>query len=530
MPEGGVKTPVSPTLVQRIVNGARTTIAGLNPNTWFSPQQPLVPVPPPDSGVLGRLWDYQPGYNLNIAPRPYEGGQQLYALLRELAEVDIVRLMIETRKDQLDAMPWDIKIREGVKGEYQKKITDIKTFLQQPDGYHSFEQWLGKLLEDMLVIDAATIYRRRDRGGKLIALDIMDGSTIAVKIDAQGRIAPPPSVAYQQIITGVPAVDYTTDELFYLPRKLRNNTVYGFSPVEQIAFTINIVLRRMYSQLASYDSSNIPPGLIEMPLTMTQQQINDFMTALNARIQGNIREQAKLFPVPQGTKYQEIKKPLLIEQEVEEWLTRVVCFAFSVSPQPFIKEMNRATANTSKETALQEGLTPLMLWVKRTLDRIIAIEFQAPDLEFSWLDDKEQDPKVQMEINTGYAKAAIVSLDEVRTELGKSPLGGAFAIPQVLTATGYVAVKTPDEQDAAAELQVEMQRMGMEAKQQTSEENQDIAGNEKGAARKNPDGSKTGDKEAATFEKVAGYSGLAKGVSRKTGSLPFHDAQQCGHE
>jgi hypothetical protein len=528
MPEGGSKTPINPNMIQRVVSGVaqgvRQTIAGIVPNTWFSPLQPLTPVPPPDSGVVGRLWNYEPGYNLNINPRPYEGGQQVFTLLRELAEVDIVRAVIETRKDQLDAMPWDIKIKEGKKGDYDKKIAEIKTFLQQPDGYHSFDQWLGKLMEDMLVIDAATIYRRRDRAGRLIALDVMDGATIAVKIDEFGRVPMPPSVAYQQILNGVVAADYATDEIFYLPRKLRNNTVYGFSPVEQIAFTINLILKRMYTQLASYDTSNIPPGLLEMPLNMDQKQIDNFMKALNARISGNIREQAKLFPVPSGTKYQEIKKPLLIEREVEEWLTRVVCFAFSISPQAFVKEMNRATAETSLDAALMEGLTPLMLWVKRVLDRVIAIEFQAPDLEFGWMDDKEQDPKIEMEVNTGYVKAGILAIDSVRAKLGENPLGDGFAVPQVLTASGYTAILSPEEQAEQREINAAMQEQAMQARAAAGgggdeEEGEGEDGKTPPKPKKKP---AEDDDEAAA--KSAGYSGLAKGVRRKPGKLPFQSA------
>lgn len=524
MPEGGVQTPIKPNLIQRAAQGVKYTIAGIVPQTWFSPLQPLVPVvQDPTAGVIGRLWNYEPGYNINIAPRPYEGGQQLFDLLRELSQVDIVRAVIETRKDQIDAMPWDIKIREGKKGDYTKKIEEIKTFLQQPDGYHSFDQWLGKLMEDMLVIDAATLYRRRDRGGKLIALDVMDGSTIAVKIDDKGRVPLAPSVAYQQILNGVVAADYNTDELFYMPRKLRNNTVYGFSPVEQIAFTINLIMRRMYSQLNYYDTSNVPPGLLEMPMNMNEKQINEFMKSLNARLQGNLREQAKLFPVPQGTKYQEIKKPTLIEQQVEEWLARVVCFAFSISPQAFVKEMNRATAETSRDTALMEGLAPLQLWVKRMMDRVITIEFKAPDLEFAWVDDKEIDPKVEMEILTGYATKGVLSIDSVRSRLGEEPLGDGFAVPQVLVASGYVAITSPEEQAAQAEIEAEMQRAMMESRKQM----QEVDGNDNASGGgPNEDKQNVRDTRTPPAEKLGGYSGLAKGVRRKPGALPFPEEQQ----
>ena len=43
------------------------------------------------------------------------------------------------------------------------------------------------LLEDLLVIDAATIYPRLTRGGSLYSLDVIDGSTITPLIAEDGR-------------------------------------------------------------------------------------------------------------------------------------------------------------------------------------------------------------------------------------------------------------------------------------------------------------------------------------------------------
>ena len=89
----------------------------------------------------------------------------------------------------------------------------------------------------MLVIDAATIYPRFTRGGSLYSLDVIDGSTITPLIGEDGRSPEPPDPAYQQVLHGVPAADFSTDELLYLPRNVRSHRLYGMSPVEQIALT-----------------------------------------------------------------------------------------------------------------------------------------------------------------------------------------------------------------------------------------------------------------------------------------------------
>jgi hypothetical protein len=49
-----------------------------------------------------------------------------------------------------------------------------------------------------------------------------------------GRSPAPPDPAYQQALHGVPAADFGSDELLYLPRNARSHRLYGLSPFEQM--------------------------------------------------------------------------------------------------------------------------------------------------------------------------------------------------------------------------------------------------------------------------------------------------------
>ena len=239
----------------------------------FSPSYPLVP---PEREQV-RLWDYPVGYNAIYTPRSYEAIG--FDELRALAEShDITRLAIETRKDQIEKLDWAIKSRNEKTPDKDaaSRIDQLTEFWRSPDGEQPFATWLREALEDVLVLDAAAFELRRNRGGKIIALDIVDGSTIKVLLDDTGRRPRPPAPAYEQIIHGRPWRLLTSDELVYLPRNRRPQKAYGFSPVEQIVTTVNIGLRRQAMQLQHFTEGNVPPGLLNAPDGWSPEQIRQF--------------------------------------------------------------------------------------------------------------------------------------------------------------------------------------------------------------------------------------------------------------
>ena len=228
MSSDAIERPLTPGVFARLALATRYAITGVSPDAWFGPQQPLAPQAPPE--VKGRQFDYPFGANLNYIPRSESGLS--FAELRALADaLPLLRAVIETRKDQIAALSYAVRPRAGASTRDASARIDAATrFLARPDRRHSFGDWLRMLLEDMLVVDAATIYPRFSRGGALYSLDIVDGSTIKPLIGEDGRSPEPPDPAYQQILHGLPAADFSADELLYLPRNPRAHRLYGHEP------------------------------------------------------------------------------------------------------------------------------------------------------------------------------------------------------------------------------------------------------------------------------------------------------------
>lgn len=442
--------PPTPGLIARAAQAVSYAITGITPETWMGPNQPLQPMAQQSKG---RAWDYPVAFNLNYQPRASE--PLSFVKLKTFAEYGIVREVIQTRKDQLASLEWAIRPKEidgkqPKASDHQGKIKEITNFLQYPDRRLDWAQWLAEGLEQHFVYDAWCVNKQRTRGGKLYALNVIDGATMSIKLDADGRPhPPPPSVAYQQVLKGIPASNYTavssegpqftTADMLYFAKNARVDRAYGFPPVAQIITYVEMSLLRVREQLAEYTSGNSPQGVMEGPPSMTTDQIVTTQAYWDSLFAGNIEQRRRLWWVPNGTKYVPVDRDKVMADLFDEWLARVICYAFSIAPAPFIKQASGRSQAADQETAAAEGLQPLMKTTARVVNRLLS-DFDAPDLEFAWIEDDEFDPSKKAVVDNLYVRSGIKSIDDIRESLGLDPIGGACDTPMFATATGYVPV------------------------------------------------------------------------------------------
>ncbi|MBR0934859.1 phage portal protein [Bradyrhizobium jicamae] len=466
--------------------GAPVAAAGQTAADWFGPLQPMRPTAPPD--VAGRTRDFQTGTNLLVQPRAEESVP--FVTLRALADnCDILRLVIERRKDQITRLPWCVRVRHDGNGarpkasalsaHHRAQIREVTQRLRAPSWQLSFRSWVRSLLEDMLVLDAPTLHIKRNTFGGIADLTVIDGSTIRPIIDAHGQrprpflysggsiewlgqtidpaqmadqgfervgnfIYPP---AYTQVLKGMPAVHYTTNSLIYRPQNPRPQTGYGFSPTEQVMVTARIATGRAFSQLSYLSEGNQPDAIVTMPASWTPDNIQRFQDYFDSLHSGNLAERRRLKFMPEG-KYQELKEPPL-KSEFDEWLWRIIALAFSYPHSALVKQQNRATSEQSERTAEEEGLEPTKQWLADLLNEIIADFFDAPDLEFAWLEEDEVDQEKQATILSKYVSDGILTPNEARQRLGEEPDPSPAAnMLGIKTATGRAPL---DHVNATAE-------------------------------------------------------------------------------
>jgi len=188
------------------VNTAPATSGGFNPlprldpQVAFGPGLALIPaaIDPVrrDSGrPEPRFGEYPvstnlPGVTDRLVP---------WKVLRDAAAAGgIPRRCIQIRKDEISTLEWAITItksavakaqadspssaRADVEADLRRRlgpeIARCSAFWEKPDPGQDedWTDWIGKLLEEHLVLDALAIYPRRTYGGDLYALEILDGS------------------------------------------------------------------------------------------------------------------------------------------------------------------------------------------------------------------------------------------------------------------------------------------------------------------------------------------------------------------
>lgn len=436
-PRALVPTPLAKRLTQAVTYGLS--------NGWFSPQLPPVAQQPE---TAGRRFDYLTGYNIATRPRRDSGID--FQTLRNFAQYyDILRMLIEKRKDQLVTFGWSVgpsdasaeqsKTDTGLQDALAQRAAAAEKFLKYPDGRTPWNTWLRALIEDMLVLDAVSLWPVYE-GNQLLRLELIDPATIKIVIDESGRRPEPPQPAYQQVLHGIPTADFLKDELLYFISNPATNRIYGLGKVEQALVTIQIGLRRETSQLQFFTDGNVPAALVGVPDTWPAQTIKQFQETFDSILAGDTAARRKIWFVP-GEAAKNMKEfkseESLLKTPFDEWIARLLCFLFGVAPTPFIAQVNRATAESAEDTARDEGLAPTLMFIKDIMDYILTQVMRLQGVEFKWDMDEENDATAQSTIDDLQLRNGSRSLDELRQRDGFKVLGAG---PMIYLPTGPVPV------------------------------------------------------------------------------------------
>lgn len=345
-------------------------------------------------------------------------------MLRSLAATSpAIGLCIQTRKDQMAALDWDYapKDKKAKGTNFDPQIARARAFFAQPDGVTPFKTWLQVAVDEILTIDALSVYKRptakaaakrtaaaakgqryQYTPGDVLGYEIVDGSTFKVLLDESGNIPRPPEIAYRQIIYGAPmtAGDCSADELMYRPKNVRTWTPYGMSPIEMALLIVTADLNRAVFNLSYYTEGNIPEALVGVPDAWTPKQIQQFREYWNLLLAGDPKNRERLMFVAStmARTVHEFKKPDFTTQ-YDLWLLKTQCACFGVTPSEigFTDDVNKATSKTQGDVNQRRGVKPMANFLKALQDEMLA-EMGLPEIEAVWSGGEGEDALTQAKI------------------------------------------------------------------------------------------------------------------------------------
>ncbi len=381
--------------------------------------------------------------------RPFPRGVR-YPILRDFALMyPVLRAAINYRKRQINSLDWDItpkKVSFADDGQKRKQVDSVKDFFKHPTGEvnTTTRTFIDQIIEDIIVLDAVAIYRRKNRGGGIYGYQPIDASTIELILYEDGTIPKPPEPAFIQKVKGQVTARLTSDELIYRIMNPRTNTPYGLSNVETLILTVTTALKLSAYNLNYFTEGNIPEGFVELPkdIASSPDQLKLWQESWDAMMSGDPRGQRKIKFLPEGMKFTPLKKTDDMKFEAfEKWLMTVTCSVMEVTPLSIgfqTERSGKGAAAAEWQIGKERGPYPLANLLKEIFDGIIQEDLGHKDLEWVWTNLNPSNLQEEANVFSTLVKSGAVSVDEYRTGQGMAPIGLG---PYIMTPTGPVLVK-----------------------------------------------------------------------------------------
>lgn len=430
------------------------------PPVAFGPGLPLLPSALDPRGPQGRTMPRLSEYPVSTNLRLQGNGLVPFSTLRAVADqVDIVRRCIEVRKAHLSSLSWDVVVRDSTiesmmsegktlgdafktaRTMYADEIARAVDIMRNPDPANGFNftDWICALLEDLLVIDAVTIYPRLSLGGEWLAFELIDGATIKPLLDHRGGVPAPPQPAYQQILHGFPRGEYTAstdvdaayfrDRLVYRPRNRRNWSPYGFSNVEQAMPAADMYLKRGAWMRSEFTDGVAPSVIIETDTDMTPDLLRQYEAIFNEELAGQTQQRKRARLLPKGFKIAKQEEWAdKYKSEFDEYLVKTITMNFAVMPTqigfaPRSGIGGKGHQEGEENTTFRQAVRPDVVWLSGVINDCLWTFAGMPrDIEFRFLGYEDQDWKELEEIEDLRVRGARRTVNESRAARGDSPL------------------------------------------------------------------------------------------------------------
>ena len=383
--------------------------------TPASPFAPGTPIGPYDGfSRTPRSREYPPQYNVATRPRTHE--RVSFETLKGLIEsYDVAQIVIRHRIASLRSLDWKLVAADESVGDIAADVAEGKRILKRPDGKTIFKSWLAKYLRDILSYDAGTLYKMRNRGGRVVGLQVVSGITVAPLLDYWGNSPDSPAPAYVQYVNGLPWNWLTREDLIYEPYDPQPDSIYGRAPLEDIILNANTDIRFQLYFLQRFTAGSLPAAFASAPDSWSPDQIEAFQEYWDGFMLGNQEAKHQIRWLPPGSKFTWSNEKDFSD-EFSLFLMRKSCAAYAVVPSDlgFTETTNRSSGESQADVQHRVGDLPLAHHVQDILTAFLQDDAQLP-LKFAFDLGEEQDDRLnQAQADKIYFDIGSVGSSELR--------------------------------------------------------------------------------------------------------------------
>ena len=299
----------------------------------------------------------------------------------------------------------------------------------------SFTQFMGKLVRDTLILDAASIETemKRDRSLGIDGLYAVDGGTIRLCTEEGYNGAD--EIFALQVVQGRVRTAYTFDDLIYEPRNPRSDILsagYGLSEVEMLVKTVTGYLNALTYNQKFFDSNSIPKGILHLTGNYDTKDLAAFKRYWNSMVKGvnNAWSLPVLVSKDQesraGFERFGVEANEMLFARWMTFLTAVCCAIYGMDPAEINSDTFSAGSSplsgsdTGERLAASKdkGLRPLLSYFENLFTDYVVRDF-SDKYVFRWtgLDEEDEDKRHEL-------RKMVLTVNEARAQEGYDPLEG----------------------------------------------------------------------------------------------------------
>lgn len=367
------------------------------------------------------FYDYDYFFNTNLKPRATE--KRGFAVLREAAKNEKIKICIKRRIDSITKLDFDITYKDKTK-KPDDKCKEVKKIFEKPSNdFPTFSNFLSAWIKDLLEIDAIFIKPQYNLLGDFVGFEFVPGDKVSNKIDSEGRTPSYPNVAYQFVSNKSNAVkSYTVKDIMKSVSNPRIDSKYGTSVVEMVLDTIELDFYRQNYIKDYHKEGNMPEAIFTVPNDWKNREIMAYQAIWDRWFSGSnlMSKKHKTKFMPNGMQLLQGKE-FKLDSSYDEYLIRVICSAFQIPSSSFTQSNNKATAQQQEESSEDIGTASIKKHITDEINRLLSDYVGYDDLEFNFVQKDEVNNMKSAQIDQLLVSADIMSINEVRDRRGLPP-------------------------------------------------------------------------------------------------------------